>query len=1669
MKCFLHSALFLMMIISINVHAQNLGNEWINYDQEYYRVPVTEDGIHRIPYQILVNRGFPANEIDPRRIQLFYEGEEQYIYIKGEGSNGIFDPSGYIEFYGQRNRGYRDTVLWDNPENCINPDYSLFTDTAIYYLTYNTSINNRRIANITADNFDDFSGNLASYCIKHVRQNYTGTYYGASTQCVYTEGESYLDASRIQDGSPRTKVISTGAASSLGPDAVIETAVSGTPNEDFASSIPHHLKVDFLGATRVDEIYYGYEFVRNQVEIPASQIPNQIGFVFSSNDVQSSSMNDYNRLAYIDIKYAHSFDFEGTDQFAFYLPPGSGAKDYLEITNFNGGSSVFLFDIDQHERILAVNEDNMYKVLANNNGETRHMVLTNQDGLIFVDSLAAVSQNAKFTDYLTENPISKYLIITHPKLMSAAQEYQAYRNSTGYDAVIFNIEELYDQYAYGVKKHPYAMRNLVQDIINQTARQPDFLFLLGKGIRTATARNNAGYFSNNLVPSFGDPPSDVLITAGMGDTEFEPLIPTGRLAAKTNQEVLDYLDKVRVYESNPVDEWMKQIIHFGGGANENEQQTFASYLEDYEEIIEDTLFGGFVHTFLKNSSAPIQISTSDSVRNLINTGTSMMCFFGHGSTSGFDQNIDFPENYSNQDRYPFMLANSCLAGNIHLQYSESSSEDWVLIPNRGAIGFLASVGLGLPSYLNVFTRNLYRQIAYENYGTPISYQQQQGIKKAQQGSLSDIRLKATCHEMTLHADPAIRINFAELPDLKITNGDLRFSPEEISTVQDSFQVFVAVRNVGRAFQDNFLIHVERRFPDNSTESLDIIRAGSLYLDTIMFKLPVNNEKGPGLNQLIIRLDYYDEIEELSEMNNNLTLNFLISSSNLFPIYPYEYAIYPDASVTLKASTGMPFASEMQYLFQIDTTDLFNSNLGAPLYSGDVTSHGGVVEWSVPASLTNNQVYYWRVAAAHANPDSIRWNESSFIYILGEEGWSQAHFFQFKKDEFNFVNYNRDTRDFSFVETTQELHVHNQGILWEETFNDVFWSIDGASGSGFGDLGSCGNAPAMIVAVIDPVEIRGWASDYQDFGHVNYPKCFSQGAPGSFFVFRTGSADDFNEEAMLAMNDMLVNHVPDGHYIVAYSWADGYFESWSETLLSTFESLGSTQIRSIPNDMPYLFFCQKGDPDSAEERVGDSPTDEIDFYTNLTRPFNYGTIISTVIGPSNYWSSLHWYQESTDDPNYDINQLEILKFDPVTFEETPIDTVYPPNYDIYQLNNEIPASENPFLKLRFRTRDDTVKTPGQLDKWQIRYTGIPETAINPQAGFYHTGDTILQGEDYEFALATENISPYDMDSLLVKYWVQGSNNEIIELGTKRLRPHPAGDVILDTIRFNTIDLIGLNSVWVEYNPTVAGGDYDQPEQYHFNNIAQYFFYVQSDNENPILDVTFDGVRILDGDIVSAKPEILISLNDENPYLALNDTALFRVYLMDITRGTERRIFFRDSMGNEQLEWTPGVLPENKFRIVYRPEFEDDGVYQLRVQATDMSGNDSGEFDFAISFEVITKSSITHILNYPNPFSTSTRFVFELTGSVIPDEIRIEIYTVTGKLVKVIDQYELGPVNIGRNISEYAWDGTDMYGDRLGNGVYFYRVKTKIHGDDIEHRSNESDVFFKQEIGKMYLMR
>jgi flagellar hook assembly protein FlgD len=97
------------------------------------------------------------------------------------------------------------------------------------------------------------------------------------------------------------------------------------------------------------------------------------------------------------------------------------------------------------------------------------------------------------------------------------------------------------------------------------------------------------------------------------------------------------------------------------------------------------------------------------------------------------------------------------------------------------------------------------------------------------------------------------------------------------------------------------------------------------------------------------------------------------------------------------------------------------------------------------------------------------------------------------------------------------------------------------------------------------------------------------------------------------------------------------------------------------------------------------------------------------------------------------------------------------------------------------------------------------------------------------------------------------------------------------------------------------------------------------------------------------------------------------------------------------------------------------------------------------------------------------VFTLTGSQVPDVFTIQIMTISGKVVKEITKEELGNLHVGRNITEYSWDGKDTFGDKLGNGVYLYKVITRLNDSSMEKSETGADKFFVKDFGKMVIMR
>jgi subtilase family serine protease len=185
-------------------------------------------------------------------------------------------------------------------------------------------------------------------------------------------------------------------------------------------------------------------------------------------------------------------------------------------------------------------------------------------------------------------------------------------------------------------------------------------------------------------------------------------------------------------------------------------------------------------------------------------------------------------------------------------------------------------------------------------------------------------------EFTLHGDPAFNITDRALPDLMINAQSLYQTPTEVTTEQDSFALNIIITNLGRAFTDSFVVNVVRGLPNGTNDfTADIIRTPVYYVDTMTVMIPVNLVDGLGINNICVTVDASDVIVELDENNNSACKAINIISPDIIPVYPYEFAVMPNQGITLKASTGNPFAPMTTYRLEVDTSSTAPSSSSRP--------------------------------------------------------------------------------------------------------------------------------------------------------------------------------------------------------------------------------------------------------------------------------------------------------------------------------------------------------------------------------------------------------------------------------------------------------------------------------------------------------------------------------------------------------------------------------------------------------------------------------------------------------------------------------------------------------------------------------------------------------------------
>ncbi len=1390
------------------------GNEWIDYSKQYYKISIADDGIYRISYQQLKDSGIDIENIQGKDFKLILLGEEIPIYCSTEDN---FAQGDYIEFYGEKNRSKLDYFLFENKSYLFNPEYSLFNDTSAYFLTLDKSSSNKRYKSI--DN--DLRGNLPAvepYYI-HQEKKVNHEYFNKPLRSFYNHiyksnfdiGEGY--------GSKMQKINSF----VLNTSNVINSGINPALSIRYSTGLgKHNIDIKINDIDKKQETRIGFYCGNTIIDLNQDELTDQISVTLEGNN--DSDFQDRNSVSVIKLSYSREFDFLHKSFFKFDINPGNDSK-YIEIKNFDiDGNSFVLYDTKSHARLVPKIEDNLVKFVLPPSDNIRNLILVNLEKQAKPVSNLIKKQFVDYSQYKDRN----YLIVSdkdrfidenNKNWVDAYADYRTSAKGGNYRVLKVNINDIYDQFGYGIDRHNIALNNFII-YFKDKFTNPDYVFIIGKGLEYNEIRTNQQLDENKglfFVPTYGLPGSDNLLAARSGKSY--PDLPIGRIAAVDYHQIASYLSKVKKYEDySEYDqtieekEWMKKVIHLVGGSADIIKQIDKN-LSVMGDIIHNNKYGGEIHTYKRTSGNIIQ-SVSKRIIDDINAGASIVTFYGHSGITGTDFNIGNLQN----DKFPIFYSLGCYSGNIHTNIKNGQSEEFVL-DTTGMIAYIGTSGTGFTGSLANLGKKIYELTGGELYGEGVGKIVQKAIKFEGE-THSDIGAVTLNQQFTFHGDPAISLYRHQGPDFVIDSKTLRKDSKLINSTDKSFNINFDVVNLGIATEDSLQIKLVRELPDKSEEITFHTFAPVKSRGKVSFKIETLGLDGVGENCFSIYLDPLDKIEELpqpgAENNNNLFDDegefkycLDISNNKIKPVSPQEYGIVSDKNVELRATTLNCFVKEQDFVFQLDTTEQFNSPL---MIEKSIKSDGGLVAWNPDLEMNNETVYYWRVS-----PDREYWENSSFVFLdNGNEGWNQSHYFQYLKDEFEGTRFKN--RKLDFVARKYSLKII--GKKYEESNRKVAF----VDGGGWGNIN-----PDIRPAIC----ITGWGPQYwfrnksgHDFNSIpNNRKYDIQ------FVFDPRVKDQRQgiKELLEAMPDSMVVFI---YTVLGDETQSLNPETWAEDSLSlgynlfgVLENYGAKKIRKMQSrgTVPYVLVFKKGQG-MLQEEIGETIESKFEIVQDVIMNSKSGNFNSSLIGPANLWDRLIWNQEITGD-TAEFSYLIVHKLNEDLTKDIVIDTLI----NDYELNlTGIDAKEYPYLKLYYYANDKYKRDPPNINFWRVFYRSYPDLVLNRFDETLLPNDTIVQGDTFKFKSSIYNNSSTGMDSILVKYEIYNNEKEVhFYKRYAPLKPFETEEIAFD------YPIAKQFAGDINFSVTINSGN-EQKEINYDNNTGIKRFYVKfPDNTNGVL--------------------------------------------------------------------------------------------------------------------------------------------------------------------------------------------------------------------------------------------
>jgi hypothetical protein len=204
-------------------------------------------------------------------------------------------------------------------------------------------------------------------------------------------------------------------------------------------------------------------------------------------------------------------------------------------------------------------------------------------------------------------------------------------------------------------------------------------------------------------------------------------------------------------------------------------------------------------------------------------------------------------------------------------------------------------------------------------------------------------------------------------------------------------------------------------------------------------------------------------------------------------------------------------------------------------------------------------------------------------------------------------------------------------------------------------------------------------------------------------------------------------------------------------------------------------------------------------------------------------------------------------------------------------------------------------------------------------------------------------------------------------------------------------------------------------------------IGGDNTGPLIKTYLNDEKFVNGSITNQNPVLIAKLTDSS---GINTVGTGIGHDIIATLDNDNRKFFilNDYYQGALNSYQQGVV---RFQL---PELEP-GPHSLKIKAWDVLNNSNEVIlEFTVAKDV--ELELSHVLNYPNPFTASTTFWFEHNKPGQPLQVQVQIMTITGRVIKTISQTV---TTDGNRSASIQWDGRDEYGDKPGRGVYLYKVK------------------------------